>query len=140
MVTAKQCLAKWGDPAANERKFMVMWDVPSELEIGVIPKRIYCNKIMIAPLTKAFQNLIQTGRVEELKTWNGCFNIRKKVGGTTSSLHSWGIAIDLNAAWNGFNKPPTLSPQFVQCFIDAGFEWGGYWKRPDGMHFQLKEI
>ena len=95
---------------------------------------------MIAPLTKAFQNLIQTGRVEELKTWNGCFNIRKKVGGTTSSLHSWGIAVDLNAAWNGFNKPPTLSEGFVQCFIDAGFEWGGYWKRSDGMHFQLKEI
>jgi hypothetical protein len=140
MVTSKQCYAKWGDPVANEQKFMVMWDVPEDVEIGEIPKRIYCNKIMIAPLYQAFHNLIARGCVSELKTWNGCFNIRKKVGGSSASLHSWGIAIDLNAAWNGFGKPSTLSPQFVQCFIDAGFEWGGTWKRTDAMHFQLKEI
>lgn len=140
MITAKDCLAKWGDPSTNESKFMNLWDVPAELEIGVIPKRIYCNKIMNDPLAHAFKNLITTGCVNELKTWNGCFNIRKKVGGSTSSLHSWGIAVDLNAAWNGFNKPPTLSSQFVQCFTDAGFEWGGRWKRPDGMHFQLGKI
>ena len=55
---------------------MVLWDVPKELEIGVIPKKIYCNKDMIEPLTKAFKNLIATGLVKELKTWDGCFNIR----------------------------------------------------------------
>ena len=140
MVTSKQCYALWGDPAANERKFMTMWDVPAELEIGVIPKRIYCNKIMVQPLTVAFQNLIRTGYVDELKTWNGCFNIRRKTSGTTASLHSWGIAIDVNAAWNGFNRKPTMSAGFVECFVQAGFLWGGVWKRPDGMHHELSTI
>ena len=56
------------------------------------------------------------------------------------SLHSWGIAIDVNAAWNQLNMTPTLSPEFVKCFIDAGFDWGGTWQRKDGMHFQLKSI
>ncbi len=56
------------------------------------------------------------------------------------SLHSWGIAIDVNAAWNGLNKEPVLSAGFVKCFTDAGFEWGGTWKRKDGMHFQLSSI
>ena len=140
MITAKDCYARWGDPEINERKFMTMWDVPTELEIGVIPKRIYCNKIMVEPLTKAFSNLIATGYVNELKTWNGCFNIRRKVGGKSASLHSWGIAVDLNAAWNGFNKPPTLSAGFVECFTRAGFLWGGRWRRPDGMHFELERI
>ena len=138
MVTSKQALAKYGDP--NLQKAMVMWDVPGYMEIGVIPKRIYCNRDMVEPLSKAFHNLIQTGHVSELKTWDGCFNIRKKRGLSSMSLHSWGIAIDVNAFENGLNQTPKLSPGFVKCFTDAGFDWGGVWKRKDGMHFQLNKI
>jgi hypothetical protein len=142
MVTSKQCFDKWGDPLTthDEGKYMVMWDVPTHLEIGVIPKRLYCNRIMVQPLTKAFTNLIQRGFVDELKTWDGCFNIRKKRGLSSQSLHSWGIAIDVNASWNGLGKEPVLSSGFVKCFTDAGFDWGGNWKRKDGMHFQLSKI
>jgi hypothetical protein len=51
------------------------------------------------------------------------------------------LAIDVIAFENGLGKEPKLSPGFVKCFTDAGFEWGGTWKsRPDGMHFQLKSI
>jgi len=138
MVTSKQALAKYGDP--NLQRAMVMWDVPGYMEIGVIPKRIYCNRDMIEPLSKAFHNLIQTGYVNELKTWDGCFNIRKKRGLASMSLHSWGIAIDVNAFENGLNQTPKLSPGFVKCFTDAGFTWGGTWKRKDGMHFELAKI
>lgn len=138
MVTSAQCLKKYGDPTKESN--MVLWDVPTELEIGVIPKRLYCNKDLVAPLTQAFKNLIAKGFVKELKTWDGCFNIRKKRGLTSMSLHSWGIAIDVNAAWNGLGKTPVLSAGFVKCFTDAGFDWGGTWTRKDGMHFQLAKI
>lgn len=139
MVTSAACLKKYGQPSASN-PWMVLWDVPVELEIGVIPKRIYCNKDLIAPLTQAFRNLISTSHVKELKTWDGCFNIRKKRGLTSMSLHSWGIAIDVNAFENGLGKKPVLSAAFVKCFTDAGFDWGGTWRRPDGMHFQLSAI
>ena len=142
MVTSKQCFDKWGDPLTthDEGLYMVMWDVPTELEIGVIPKRLYCNKAIVAPLIQAFKNLIATGFVKELKTWDGCFNVRKKRGLASMSLHSWGVAIDVNAAWNGLGKTPVLSAGFVKCFTDAGFDWGGTWTRKDGMHFQLSKI
>ena len=142
MVTSAQCLKKWGDPTivANELKYMTVWDVPAHLEIGVIPKRLYCNKIIVAPLSQAFTNLIDREFVKELKTFDGCFNVRRKRGLKSLSLHSWGIAVDVNAAWNGLGKEPTLSEGFIKCFTDAGFEWGGTWKRPDGMHFQLNNI
>jgi hypothetical protein len=110
------------------------------LEIGVIPKRIYCNKDMIKPLGDAFRNLIERGHVDELKTWDGCFNIRKKRGLASLSLHSWALAIDVNAFENGLNQEPKLSQGFVRCFTDAGFDWGGLWKRKDGMHFQLAKL
>ena len=138
MLTAAQCRNKYGNPELEHN--MIIWDVPSELEHGAIPKRLYCNKDLILPLKQALTNLITRGHVNELKAWDGCFNIRKKRGQSTPSLHSWGVAIDINAAWNQFGHPPTLTPAFVKCFTDAGFDWGGAWSNPDGMHFQLKNI
>lgn len=138
MITSKQCFIRYGDPVLE--KSLVLWDVPPELEIGVIPRRIYCNKDLVSPLTQAFKNLIDRNLIDQLKTWDGCFNIRKKRSAVSASLHSWAIAIDVNAAWNGFNKKPTMSKEFVDCFKDAGFDWGGDWSSPDGMHFQLKEF
>lgn len=138
MVTSKECLTKYGNPTKEHN--MIVWIVPNDLRLDHVPRKIYCNKDLIIPLSQAFKNLIETGYDKELKTWDGCFNIRKKRGRRSLSLHSFGIAIDVNAAWNGFGKIPTLSPEFVKCFLDAGFDWGGYWKRPDGMHFQLAKL
>lgn len=138
-MTSAQALKKYGQPSASNPN-LVLWDVPTELEIGLIPKRIYCNKDLVEPLKKAFKALIDTGHVKELKTWDGCFNIRKKRGLSSMSLHSWAIAIDVNAFENGLNQVPKLSAGFVKCFTDNGFEWGGTWTRKDGMHFQLAKI
>ena len=138
MVTSAQCLKKYGDPTLEHN--MIVWDVPGHLEVGAIPKKLYCNKDLIEPLSQAFTNLVARGKSAELKTFDGCFNIRKKRGLSSMSLHSWGIAIDVNAAWNQLNMTPTLSPEFVKCFTDAGFDWGGTWTRKDGMHFQLAKI
>jgi hypothetical protein len=141
MITSAQALARFGDPRKNERLHMTLWDVPSVLEIGVIPKRLYCNTQMVIPLGKAFRNLVDRGLADNLKTWDGCFNIRPMKGTrSTPSLHSWGIAIDVDAAWNGFRKPVTMDPAIAKCFKDAGFDWGGDWNPKDGMHFQLARI
>jgi len=139
MVTSQQALKKYGQPSPSNPN-LILWDVPTELEIGLIPKRIYCNKDMVKPLSMAFQKLIATGCVKELKTWDGCFNIRKMRGLTSMSLHSWAIAVDVNAFENGLNQVPKLSKEFVECFTTSGFDWGGTWKRKDGMHFQLSNI
>ncbi len=139
MVTSQQALKKYGTPSPSNPN-MVVWDVPAELEIGMIPKKIYCNKDMVKPLSMAFKKLIDTKAVNELKTWDGCFNIRNKRGLSSYSLHSWGIAVDVNAFENGLNQTPKLSKQFVECFTTSGFDWGGTWTRKDGMHFQLSKI
>jgi hypothetical protein len=140
MITSQIALKRYGKPdAAN--KCMVLWDVPTELEIGMIPKRIYCNKDLVKPLENAFKNLIGRGFVSEIKTWDGCFNIRTKRGLNSMSLHSWGLAVDINAFENGLNTKGKLTAGFVRCFTDAGFEWGGNWSgRTDPMHFQLASI
>jgi hypothetical protein len=141
IITSSDCYKKYGDP--HTEKFMAMWDVPSELEIGVIPRRIYCNIDLVLPLSNAFKSLIETGMVNELKTWDGCFNIRQVRGYENSnppkmSLHSWGIAIDVNAFENGMGKIGRLSDGFISCFKQNGFDYGGEFSRSDPMHFQLR--
>ncbi len=54
MVTSAQCIKKYGDPTKENN--MALWDVPGHLEVGVIPKRIYCNRDLVQPLATAFQN------------------------------------------------------------------------------------
>ena len=149
MVTSQQALKKYGTPAINN-PHLVLWDVPKELEIGLIPKRIYCNKDLIGPLSEAFKKLIETKAVNELKTWDGCFNIRKKRGLSSMSLHSWGIAVDMNCSFNplGLTREQIIkkgltpfSEEFLDCFRSSGFDCGADWKnRPDFMHMQLAKI
>lgn len=57
------------------------------------------------------------------------------------SLHSWGCCIDFDPKLNGVgpveNSKLYQHPEFVEVFEDAGWTWGGRWKRyPDAMHFQ----
>jgi hypothetical protein len=136
LLTATDALRVFGDPKLEAS--MMLWIVPPHLKVGAVPPRIYCNKLMPAHLSEAFKKLEARELSSELVTWNGCFNIRSTKGGTSHSLHSWGLAIDVNAATNAFRATPTLSKGFVECFESSGFDWGGYWRTPDGMHFQLK--
>ena len=155
MSSSVKLWAKYGNPFSSTfKRDLVMWDVPSDMEIGVIPRQIYCHKDLVKPLEAAFRALIRTGKVKELKTWDGCYNARPirgyekqwrryemegypQAGARYLSTHAWGVAIDINAFENGLGKKPKLSAGFVKCFTDAGFVWGGTFKRLDGMHFEL---
>ena len=143
MVTSRDCVNKYGTPDIHmERKHMVLWSVPDEFTnaMPALPNRIYCNKDLVVPLRDAFINIIERDRACEIETWDGCFNIRRKRGYRSWSLHSWAIAVDINAARNGLGKEPQMSWELVKCFTDSGFDWGGNWTRKDGMHFQLANI
>jgi hypothetical protein len=151
-MTSKKALSKYGDPflLQTQQKTMSTWQVPSKLleafahvrfsAVGTIgfPKKIFCNNDFKPLLEKALNNVVDRGLAKEMKTWDGCFVIRNKRGLSSLSMHSWGLAVDINAFENQLNQKPNISPQFVKCFTDAGLEWGGNWKRLDGMHFEIK--
>lgn len=76
-------------------------------------------------------------------TFAGSYVFRQKRGGSTLSMHSYGCAIDLDPARNGFhNTNPNFgrgdARKVVEAFESEGWEWGGSWagRSCDGMHFQ----
>lgn len=71
------------------------------------------------------------------------YNYRAKIGGGGRSLHSWGIAIDINPESNpyqpgNYGPPQTdIPPQIIDIFKKYGFAWGGDWPgERDAMHFE----
>ncbi|KAB7728121.1 hypothetical protein F5984_20460 [Rudanella paleaurantiibacter] len=143
MKTQAQLIKRFGDPsvdqAAFEREHMTVWNVPREIDlaIGPIPARMYCNRLMIDPLERTLRELIRRELHHEIRTYDGIFNVRKKRGLSTLSMHAFGLAIDLNAAWNPLGGRVTWSPEFLAVWRKQGWTCGADWaKRPDGMHFQ----
>jgi hypothetical protein len=137
MTTSKQLFQRFGPP--DEENNMSSLVIPGNLGLHHVPGRIYCNKDMQPALLTAFKSIAALGLQDLIKTYDGCFCIRRKTGGSSPSLHSWGYAIDINAAWNRFGQSPTMDSRIVESFEDAGFEWGGRWKGSiDGMHFEYK--
>lgn len=99
---------------------------------------IYCNKDMQPALWQALCNVRDRGYASQLKTFDGCFMVRDVRGEAgMPSTHSYGLAIDINAAENRLGEKPTIAPEFAACFTDAGFSWGATFHRCDGMHFSF---
>lgn len=140
MVKSIDCFNKYGTPTAKN-KFLKLLVIPKHLQIEHLPNKIFCNIDLHEPFQYALAHLISTGCANEIKTFDGCFNIRKMRNASAMSLHSWGIAIDLNAFENQMFTKGKFSKKFIDCFKSSGFDWGGDWeKRTDPMHFQLKTI
>lgn len=67
-------------------------------------------------------------------------------GGKILSMHSYALAVDINAPLNplGASADRTLFKSdslVVQAFKEEGWVWGGDWKgRRDAMHFQFARV
>lgn len=152
--TQIKLLQRYGNPLNNRLAFenthMVLWDVPNAINthIAPLPNKIYCNKDIVKPLLNVFNDLMKSHwYYSQIITWDGCFNIRMMKGSNRYlSLHSWGLAVDLNAAHNPFGlsrdqciarglKP--FTKEFCDIWQDNDFTVGFNFKRPDGMHFEF---
>lgn len=141
MKTSAQLLDRYGNPDVTfEGKWMTLVNIPADIlkAIPVLPKKVYMNKDITAPFLKVMKALIAAGLAGDIKTWDGCFQIRKQRGASNAvSRHSWGIAFDINAAWNPLNGVVAFSQDFLNVFRQNGWICGAdFTTRTDGMHFE----
>jgi len=70
----------------------------------------------------------------------GGYNCRRIAGSSRWSVHSYGLAIDINPVQNPHRRDGVLitnmPPSFRQLFLSEGWGWGGNWdSSKDAMHF-----
>ena len=155
MVTSQDCINRFGTPineqSSWESRNMALFQLNPTIHLanGVIPSKIYCNKIFGKIIEAWLLALLEADVLKEIKTWDGCFNVRMKRGLRSLSLHAFGCAVDINASHNPLGltaedcRRRGLTP-FSEKFIATSrpfVECGADWKtRPDGMHFQIKSL
>ncbi len=144
LLTSSHIIDVLGLPEKSAPKHCSILEIGAHVRAAIpaLPGHIYCNNAMHAPLTRALTKIVTRGLSHHIHTYDGCFNNRYKrdVFSLSLSLHSWGLAIDINALTNRFCARPTTPNEVVMIFYDEGFDWGDGWSMPDGMHFQLSRI
>jgi hypothetical protein len=138
-IRQSDCPKLFGDPM--DSVFRYAWIVSSILDLGFKKLTISCHKVMVEPLQRAIANLKAAGVEKQFKTYDGCWVVRHMRGSSSLSMHAYGLAIDLNAAANPFHcEHFAMTEEFAGCFEKAGFTWGGRWRQPDAMHFQIPRV
>lgn len=109
--------------------------------------RIDCHVKLANDIYRIFNELEpyqQSDSIIDVKDWlsgqgGGCYVPRHTLFKVDKPLstHSWGCAIDLNVKTNPYGKKGNMPDIIVKTFMDHNWDWGGFWKTPDSMHFQV---
>ncbi len=122
------------DPAWVSRNIVAM-DVP-------IIGRVVGHRVMLPQLKAALNEVVTRGLASKIYHYDGCyvprFIARDPAKGL--SFHTFGTAIDLNAADNYRGIAGKMDRTVVTIFKKWGFAWGGDWNYTDPMHFELARL
>jgi hypothetical protein len=104
--------------------------------VPVLNQAVVCHRKIALPLRNAFHQMLEANLAGAIKTCEGCYWPRHKMHdpGRGLSVHTWGIAIDLNAATNQPGCQGDMNERVIRIFSEHGFYWGGHFGDP--MHFQ----
>jgi hypothetical protein len=153
-----ECDAFYGNPrgrnglasatweAANLVKVTVPWRMVAAWDANIPIKSIRVHKRCAESLARILGRINCESAYSQalLADWGmdkfgGGYNYRLMRGGSRLSMHSYGCAVDFDPARNGMgDKTPHFAncPEVLAAFKSEGWEWGGDWTNPDGMHFQ----
>ena len=106
--------------------------------------RVTCNKGMLPQLRAALEEVVRSGLAAQIHPgeYGGCYYPRFIAYDPAKglSLHSWGIAVDLNVPGNQRGTAGQMDRRVVAIFKKWGFAWGGDWNYTDPMHFEMAKV
>ena len=154
-MTTQQVTKKYGAPNVTGAGYLVKIELPYPMRIAwdtdSTVKTMMCHKLVADKLKAVFNELLIHYGYEKIKElgidlFGGCFNYRKMRNGSSWSMHSWGIAVDLDPARNTLKETSATArfarPEYkamIDIFYSHGFISLGREKNYDWMHFEIKE-
>lgn len=159
LMTHAERIAAYGEPATLQGgllKASARWESTSLVSITVpwptsqTGQRLKVHHAVADDFRALFDAWKAAGLLPYLLSCAGAHNTRMKRGKEKSkdlrdlSTHSFGAAMDVNAAWNPFGKLPAPKgthgsvAELVPIAHQCGFVWGGDFSGSsvDGMHFE----
>lgn len=148
----RDCMSFFGKPGTNQSKcelpfeMVLAWDTKSKLT------SYSCHKLVKAPMERIWNRTFDFYGYQKMKEmrltyFGGCLNVRKMRGGSNWSMHSWGIAIDIDPDRNGLHtswKNSQMSKPEYKKFVDFWYDEGainlGLEADYDSMHFQFARL
>lgn len=127
-------------------KMRIAWDTSSTIT------RFRCHKKVEAPFERIFQKTLAAYGEAGIKRlgldlFGGCYNLRQMRGGSAWSMHSWGIAVDLDPARNqlkwGRDRAVFAKPEYEPFWKIVEAEGAVSLGRAAGydfMHFQFARL
>jgi hypothetical protein len=148
-MTTKELIKLFGQPGENQVLCYPAYEMVLGWEPQTTIKKFYCHEKCKASLEQIFKDILEEYGIEEIKRlhldrFDGCLNVRKIRGGSSWSMHSWGIAVDLDADRNTM-KMHKATAQFAKKEYDKFFKivyengWYSLGKEKDFdfMHIQM---
>jgi hypothetical protein len=122
------------------------WDKTKRIRSYSCHEKVHDSLLRV--LTRVLDHYGEDGiRELRLDLWGGCFNKRKKKGGTTWSMHAWAIAVDYDPENNrfkwGWEKAGFARPEYEPWWkIWEGEGWTslGRARNFDWMHIQAARL
>lgn len=118
--------------------------VRANIVTGQVPilGSVTCHKVIFPQLRAALAEVVARGLADKINPgeYAGCYYPRFIAGSTSLSLHSFGIALDLNVPGNQRGTVGDIDRSVVQIFKKWGFAWGGDWSYTDPMHFEMNRV
>lgn len=148
-------IKKYGVPSKDGKGYLTTIKLPYPMFLNwqtkTIIKSFQCHKLIANRLVAVFTDILNHYGIDEIKRlqlddYGGCHNYRPKRGGTTLSLHAWGLAVDLDPDRNLLHETSKTArfarPEYkamIDIWYKHGFESLGREKNYDWMHFQVKD-
>jgi len=150
--TQSECMKFYGKPGTSQVKcqlpftMVLAWDTKQKLT------SYSCHKLVKEPMERIWNRTLEHygyDKIVDLRLhyFGGCLNVRKMRGGSAWSMHSWGIAVDIDPDRNALRmnrKQATMSKpaydKFWQFVYDEGAISLGKERDFDWMHWQFSRL
>lgn len=138
----------FGEVGTNQVKCVLPFTMVLAWDTGTKINSYSCHKLVKEPMERIWKRVLDHYGYEKIRElrlhyFGGCLNVRKMRGGSSWSMHSWGIAVDIDPARNALNmnaEEATLSKPEYKKYWEFVYDEGAIGLGPerdyDWMHWQ----
>ena len=144
-----ECTSFYGRVGTRQTSCILPYPMRIAWDKGQTIHKYSCHELVKVPMERIWKRTFDHYGMEKIKElrldlWGGCLNVRKMRGGSSWSMHSWGIAVDMDPDNNAlkthkpkatFSKP--VYNKYWEFVYDEGAISLGKERDYDWMHWQF---